>query len=87
MEIEIIERELIQFLEKNILSENVNVTAIQELKLAGLDSFSIVEIILFIERKYGFVIPDEHLLPDNFKTIHAIALLVHAYLTNLINEG
>jgi acyl carrier protein len=82
MEIEAIERELTQFLEKNILTENVKITSDQELKAAGLDSFSIVEIILFIERKFGFVIPDEQLLPENFKTIQAIALLVHTYLTN-----
>ena len=81
MDIEAIERELIQFLEKNILSENVKINAGQELKAAGLDSFSIVEILLFIERKFGFVIPDEQLLPENFKTIHSIALLVHTYLT------
>jgi acyl carrier protein len=82
MEIEAIERELTQFLEKNILTENVKISSDQELKEAGLDSFSIVEIILFIERKFGFVIPDEKLLPENFKTIQAIAFLVHAYLTN-----
>lgn len=82
MEIEAIERELSQFLVKNILTENINITSDQELKVAGLDSFSIVEIILFIERKYGFVIPDEQLIPENFKTIHAIAILVQAFLTN-----
>lgn len=82
MEIEAIERELSQFLVKNILTDNINITSDQELKVAGLDSFSIVEIILFIERKYGFVIPDEQLIPENFKTIHAIAILVQAFLTN-----
>ena len=35
MDIEAIERELIQFLEKNILSENVKINAGQELKAAG----------------------------------------------------
>jgi acyl carrier protein len=35
-----------------------------------------VEIILFIERRFGVSIPDEKLVPDNFKTIQALAATV-----------
>jgi len=42
----------------------------------GIDSFSTVEIILFIERKFGVAIPDEKLIPDNFKTLNALAAIV-----------
>jgi acyl carrier protein len=47
-----------------------------ELKSIGIDSFSIVEIILFIERKYGVVLRDDQLLPAHFKTVHSIAQLI-----------
>ena len=71
-----IENEIIHFLVSNILSEGVEVSEQTSLKDLGIDSFAIVEIILFIERKYGYVIPDEYLLPENFQTIHSIAQVV-----------
>ncbi|MBP6091677.1 MAG: hypothetical protein KA521_10520 [Crocinitomicaceae bacterium] len=80
MEIEEIEKHLIAFVQNNILAEELTIQATDELKLVGLDSFSIVEIILFIERKFGFVIPDEQLLPDHFQSIQKIAILVKDYL-------
>lgn len=71
-----IEKDIIHFLETNIVNEKCSIPADQSLRDLGIDSFSIVEIILFIERKYGKVIPDEQLLPENFKTVQAIAQLV-----------
>lgn len=76
METETIEKDIIHFLENNILSEGIKIFPDSSLREVGIDSFSIVEIILFIERKYDIVIPDYKLIPDNFKTIHTIALTV-----------
>ncbi len=76
MDINTIENDIIQFLEKNILTEGLTISADKALRDFGIDSFSIVEIILFIERKYGFVIPDEKLIPDTFKTVNTIASVV-----------
>lgn len=76
METETIEKDIIHFLESNILSEGIKIYSDSSLREVGIDSFSIVEIILFIERKYDIVIPDYKLIPDNFKTIHTIALTV-----------
>jgi acyl carrier protein len=76
MNIEHIEKEIIHFLETNIVHENCTIIANEPLRDIGIDSFSIVEIILFIERKYGKVIPDEQLLPENFQTVQTIARLV-----------
>jgi acyl carrier protein len=83
MEIQTIETDIIHFLEKNILAENVKIFADSHLREVGVDSFSIVEIILFIERKYGFVIPDDELIPDNFKTINSISQVVFEIGTKL----
>jgi len=68
--------EIKNYIEKNILAEGVQVAADTDLKQVGIDSFSTVEIILFIERKFGVSIPDEKLIPDNFKTLNALAAIV-----------
>lgn len=41
-----------------------------------LDSASILELVSFLEERFGFVISDEELLPENFETINAIVELV-----------
>jgi acyl carrier protein len=68
-----ISNELMKFVQANILAEDVVITPQTVLSDAGIDSYSIVEIILFIERKYGVVIPDELLIPENFRTISLLA--------------
>ena len=68
--------EIKKYIEKNILAEGVQLTADSDLKQVGIDSFSTVEIILVIERKFGVAIPDEKLIPDNFKTLNALAAIV-----------
>ena len=52
------------------------IDAATELQDAGIDSFSIVEIILFIERKYGVAIPDDKMVPENFRTLEALSQTV-----------
>lgn len=68
--------EIKKYIENNILDEAIEVQADSDLKKVGIDSFSTVEIILFIERRFGVSIPDEKLVPDNFKTIQALASTV-----------
>lgn len=70
--------ELKKFIETNILAGDINIDADTVLQDAGIDSFSIVEIILFIERKYGVVIADDKLVPENFRTLTALANTVQA---------
>ena len=76
MDPEIIIAEIKKYIEKNILAEGVQIAADTDLKQVGIDSFSTVEIILFIDRKFGVAIPDEKLIPDNFKTLNALATTV-----------
>jgi acyl carrier protein len=68
-----ISEEIKKYIEKNILAASVKIDADTDLKAAGIDSFSIVEIILFIERKYGVSIPDDKLVPENFKTLGSLS--------------
>jgi acyl carrier protein len=76
MDTNIIIDEIKTYIVNNILAEAVQIDAATNLKQAGIDSFSTVEIILFIERRFGVSIPDEKLLPDNFKTLQALASTV-----------
>ena len=80
MDSDIIIAEIKNYIEKNILSADVKIDATTNLKQAGIDSFSTVEIILFIERKFGVVITDDKLIPDNFKTLQALAATVQELL-------
>jgi acyl carrier protein len=82
MDANIIIAEIKSYIEKNILAEGVHVDADTNLKQVGIDSFSTVEVILFIERKFGVSIPDEKLVPDNFKTIQALASTVAELMPN-----
>lgn len=64
------------YIETNILSGDIKINADTVLQDAGIDSFSIVEIILFIERKYGVAITDDKLVPENFRTLESLSLTV-----------
>ncbi len=80
MESSIIIEDIKKYIENNILSADVKIDASTNLQQAGIDSFSTVEIILFIERRYGVMIPDDKLIPDNFKTLQALSATVQALL-------
>ena len=80
MKVESIETDIITFLVNNIVAPNTVITATTVLRDIGIDSFSIVEIILFIERKYGVVIPDDQLIPENFRTIQALSVIVNTLI-------
>jgi len=71
-----ITEELKKYIEQNILAPDVKINADTNLQDAGIDSFSTIEIILFIERTYGVSFSDDKLVPENFKTLRALATLV-----------
>ena len=81
MDITTIQSDIKKFIESSILDNAVKIDNQTVLQDAGMDSFSIVEIILFIERKYGVGVPNDKLLPENFASIEAIAATVQELLT------
>lgn len=87
MNAEVIIAEIKNYIEKNIMAEAVQIDANSNLKQAGIDSFSTVEIILFIERKFGVAIPDEKLIPDNFKTLEALSATVLELMPNGLKDN
>jgi acyl carrier protein len=46
----------------------------------GIDSLSIIELVLFIERKFNVVLPEEELIPENFQSAKSLALCTYRYL-------
>lgn len=62
-----------EFVRTNIIASGVAFDSSSNLSKAGVDSYSVIEIILFIERQFGVVIPDTMLVPANLASIDAIA--------------
>ena len=81
MDIQAIENAIIKFLRSNILAEGVELNAHTVLREIGIDSYSIVEIVLFIERHYNYVVPDTHLKPEHFVTVNTISEMVASELS------
>jgi acyl carrier protein len=68
-----IETELLAFAKESILAKGINIQADTVLKDIGIDSYSVIEMVLFIERKFGVVLPESMLIPDNLKSINALS--------------
>lgn len=77
MEENIIVSDIKKFIEINILAGNIKLDAETILQNAGIDSFSIIEILVFIQEKYKMLVPDDQLVPENFKTLASLARLVN----------
>ena len=71
---------LTEFVRTNILAAGVPFNSSSILAKTGVDSYSVIEIILFIERQFGIVIPDAMLVPANLSSIDAIATCVFQLL-------
>jgi len=72
--VEEISSTLCSFLQENILAPDVEVTPDTELSIIGVDSFSLMEIILFIERRFGLILPPESLTPENTSSVSNLSL-------------
>lgn len=68
-----IEKQLCDFLRANILAGDVVVSPDTELSLIGVDSFSLMELVLFIERRFGLELPAAALTADNMASVRALA--------------
>jgi acyl carrier protein len=41
-----------------------------------VDSMGILELVMFLEERFGIALDDDEMLPDNFRSVPAIAALV-----------
>jgi len=82
MEIITLETALSKFIEENLVAEGINIMADTDLGALGLDSFSLIEIVLFLERKFDIELPDELLVSENVGSVRAIAKCSHDFVHN-----
>lgn len=68
------------FIRSNLVVDGIEVTPSTPLTRLGLDSFSLIEIILFIERQYQLQFPDEGLTQENISSSESLANYIHQYL-------
>lgn len=64
---------LIGFIKDEILDAAVDLDEESTLSELGVDSFSVVELVLFLEREYGVSIQEKDMLPDNFRNVQSLA--------------
>lgn len=78
-----IAEKLCSYLRKNILADDIVVNTETELASIGVDSFSLMEMVLFIERSLGLVLPAESLTPENIASVGTLS----QYCETLLNQS
>ena len=77
-----ISSQLCDFLQKNILAAEIEVNPETELTTIGVDSFSLMELVLFIERCFGLILPPESLTAENIASVKTLS----SYCLTLANQ-
>ena len=77
-----IQGELCRFMGESILASGAPPGPDDSLAGLGVDSFSLMEIVLFIERRFGLVLPVGELTPENIASASALAACVERALAN-----
>ncbi len=66
--------ELLKFIQNNLVDESLELTPHTDLQnVAGIDSMAMVEIILFIERKFDVSFSDDELNPAIFQSVEVLS--------------
>lgn len=73
---------LVTFVRTTILAPGVSFDSSSSLAKTGVDSYSVIEIVLFIERQFGVTIPDTMLIPANLGSIDALGECVFQLLSS-----
>ena len=76
-------KKLIGFIKDNLLAEGIALEASSSLTALGLDSFSLIEILLFIERNMDTIVPIEELNREKTETVEAIATEVIHFMNKV----
>ena len=69
--------EIGKFVETDIFDQSFSFDNSLSFKDLGIDSFAIIQIILFIERKYNVKIETDDLIPKNLESIHSLAVFTY----------
>jgi acyl carrier protein len=71
--VDTISQELCSYIKNMIVDKEVAVEPKTSFSQIGIDSLSLIELVLFIERKFNIALPEEDLLPENFKSAETLA--------------
>jgi acyl carrier protein len=72
--------ELIGYVKSNLADSSITIAKETPFNQIGLDSSSIIELVLFIERKFQVTVPEGDLVPDNLKSVEALAQCTYKYI-------
>lgn len=82
VQIEQIKEHLVSFLQNEIFDSSIRIEADTDLFETGFDSFSLVRLLVFIEKKYNLQIPEEKLTEDTLRDVNRISELIYAFQKN-----
>ncbi len=68
--------QLCQFARANFVAEGSSFDENSPLPEAGIDSFALVELLLYCERAFGVRVPDSHLTSRNLASLATLAACV-----------
>jgi acyl carrier protein len=78
-----IEREVRAFIHDNFILDGESLDGDASLTRHGvLDSMGVLELIMFIEERYGLEVPDEDTLPENLDSVDRIVRYVRGRLSS-----
>lgn len=70
-------QELLKFIKGEIVDPSIEISETTDLQnVQGIDSMAMVQIVLFIERKFDVTFSDEELNPEIFKSVNILAKAV-----------
>lgn len=69
-------RDLCEFLASQVLGGTGRLSDETPLADAGIDSFALMETVLYVERRYGIVVPVERLTREHVRTVRSLGLCV-----------
>jgi acyl carrier protein len=76
MTVSAIAQQLTEFVNREIMAPGHAIGPDDRLEPAGVDSMALLKVLLFIEREFGFWIPDEDLVEDTVASATSLARYV-----------
>ncbi len=70
---EMLAQELCRYIKSNIVDNSIQVLPDTPFGKLGIDSLSIIELVLFLERKFKIILPEQELIPENFISANTLA--------------
>jgi D-alanine--poly(phosphoribitol) ligase subunit 2 len=78
--VDAVEATLLEFVTKDILLRKEPIGRDVDLFDAGFDSLSLSRVLVFVEQRFGVVVPDQDVVIDEISTVASMARFFHGYL-------